>query len=71
MFRSNLSKEQKKEFDGSAQQLSILPKLYIGLTKRGHVAFSFGPEIPIAGEKPFKHNVVAFFLWEYADGGLF
>jgi len=50
--------------------MSLIPKLYIGLTRRGHVAVSIGREIPIAGEKPFDTRWLAFLLWDYADGGL-
>lgn len=58
-------------FDGSPATLSLAPKLYAGLTKLGHVAVSVGAELPVVGERPYDVRVVAFFLWEYADGGIF
>lgn len=51
--------------------ISIVPKIYIGLTKRGHLALSIGREIPVYGDKPFKYRYVGFVLWDYVDGGIF
>lgn len=50
--------------------LFLTPQLYIGLVKRGHIALSIGSQIPVSGDKPFDYRLVAFLLWEYADGGL-
>lgn len=50
--------------------ISIVPKLYIALTKRGHLAISLGREIPIYGGIPFKYRYVSFILWDYVDGGI-
>lgn len=64
------------EFNGvqvvgeSRYTLFVTPQMYVGLVKRGHIAFSFGVQIPFAGEIPFLYRIVTFFLWEYADGGL-
>lgn len=57
--------------DGSPATLSLVPKLYAGLTRLGHVAVSVGAELPVVGDRPYDARVVAFFLWEYADGGIF
>ncbi|MBI4418882.1 MAG: cytochrome c [Ignavibacteriales bacterium] len=53
-----------------ATTLFFTPQLYLGLVKRGHLAFSLGVQIPFVGEKPFPYKIAGFFLWEYADGGL-
>ena len=50
--------------------LYLTPQLHVGLVKRGHIALSVGTQFPVAGEKPFDYRIVAFLLWEYADGGL-
>lgn len=50
--------------------LSLVPQVYWGITARGHLAVSLGTEIPLAGTRPFDGRVVAFFLWDYVDGGL-
>jgi hypothetical protein len=51
--------------------LFLTPEIYKGLTKRGHVAVAMGAQFPVAGDAdPFDYRVLAFLLWEYADGGL-
>ncbi len=80
-FTLPLTKEKKGFFpmleangitnvENGATQFFLTPQLYIGLVKRGHIAFSLGSQIPVAGEKPFDFRLVGFLLWEYADGGL-
>jgi mono/diheme cytochrome c family protein len=56
--------------ENGKSQLFVTPQLYLGLVKRGHIAFSLGGQIPVAGEKPFDYRLLGFLLWEYADGGL-
>ncbi len=60
----------RKDLSTDEHLMTIIPKLYIGLTRRGHIAISVGREIPVSGEKPFDSRWLAFFLWDYADGGL-
>lgn len=60
----------KKNLSASDYSLSLIPQVYWGITKRGHLALSLGAEIPIAGTRPFDGKIVAFFLWDYVDGGL-
>lgn len=59
-----------KTFGTNEHTISIIPKVYIALTKRGHLALSIGREIPIYGDRTFKYRYVAFLLWEYVDGGI-
>ncbi|MBI4428526.1 MAG: c-type cytochrome [Ignavibacteriales bacterium] len=59
-----------KDLTNRTHMFSIIPKLYVGLTKRGHVGFSVGSEIPVSSEKAFSSRWLAFLLWDYADGGL-
>ena len=52
-------------------QLFITPQVYKGLSKRGHLAIALGAQFPVAGDRgPFDYRVLGFFLWDYADGGL-
>lgn len=51
-------------------ELFITPQFYYGLVRRGHIAVSFGSQIPVSSERPFDYRLVGFLLWEYADGGL-
>jgi hypothetical protein len=46
---------------------SVMPQLYFGLTKGGHVALNVGAEIPLGGH-PWDYRVQAFLLWDFADG---
>jgi mono/diheme cytochrome c family protein len=81
-FTLPLTKEKKGlfpmvEFNGitvprarGRTELFITPQLYLGLVRRGHIAFSLGSQIPVTRERPFDYRIVSFLLWEYADGGL-
>ena len=60
----------KKNLSAAEHSLSIIPQAYWGITPRGHLALSLGIELPVAGTKPFDGRIVAFFLWDYVDGGL-
>ena len=60
-----------KNLGSSEHMISLVPKIYIALTKRGHLAISIGREIPIYGGTPFKYRYVGFILWDYVDGGIF
>lgn len=59
-----------KDLANGATQWLLTPQVYVGLVRRGHIAFSFGGQIPVAGTRSFDYRLVSFFLWEYADGGL-
>lgn len=59
-----------KSLEDGTNSLFFTPQLYVGLVKRGHLALSVGTQIPVAGLKPFDYRIVAFFLWEYTDGGI-
>jgi hypothetical protein len=81
-FTLPLTKEKKGlipmlEFNGitvprarGKTELFLTPQLYLGLVRRGHIAFSLGGQIPVNNERPFDYRLVSFLLWEYADGGL-
>ena len=60
-----------KNLGSSEHMISLVPKIYIALTKRGHLAISIGREVPIYGGTPFKYRYVGFILWDYVDGGIF
>jgi mono/diheme cytochrome c family protein len=49
----------------------VVPQIYKAIRRRGHVALAAGVQLPVGGgPRPFDYRVVAFLLWEYADGGL-
>jgi len=56
---------------GSAEHReSLIPKIYWGITPRGHLALSVGTEIPLNTPEPYDGRIVAFLLWDFVDGGL-
>lgn len=59
-----------KSLEASSASLLVTPQLYIAFVKRGHLAFSLGGQFPVAGDSPFDYRILGFFLWEYADGGI-
>lgn len=55
---------------GDATHL-VTPQIYKAIRRRGHVAVAAGVQVPVGGgARPFDYRVMAFLLWEYADGGL-
>jgi mono/diheme cytochrome c family protein len=54
----------------SSTTFFVTPQVYVALPKRGHVAVSLGAQIPLGPQKPFDYRILGFFLWEYADGGI-
>jgi len=63
--------EEVQNVTADHNTLFVTPQIYTGLTKRGHVAIALGAQIPVTGDAdPLDVRVLAFLLWEYADGGL-
>jgi mono/diheme cytochrome c family protein len=54
----------------SSSTVIVIPKLYWGITAKGHLAVSFGPELQVSGRSRYDTRWRAFFLWDYVDGGL-
>lgn len=52
---------------GADSEISLIPQLYAGLSKGGHVAFSAGVQIPLS-DADYKYRVRTFLLWDIADG---
>lgn len=55
----------------SSVQLSVLPQVRIGLSKRGHVAINAGVELPINDTDRYDWRAYAYLIWDFADGGFF
>lgn len=53
---------------GARTQVWLLPQVYAALSRRGHVALSVGPEIPVRRDPDVRFRIRAFLLWDYADG---
>jgi hypothetical protein len=56
-----------RPFEGGDTQWSLIPQVLIGLSKGGHVAASFGVELPDS-DQPYDYRIHFFLLWDYADG---
>ena len=46
---------------------TVIPQLYSGLSKGGHVALAVGVELPLTNEA-WDYRVRTFLLWDIADG---
>jgi len=46
---------------------TVIPQLYAGLSKLGHVAFAVGVEVPVT-DLPYDYRIRTFLLWDIADG---
>jgi len=52
---------------GREIEATVLPQLYFGLSRRGHVALTVGVELPVSG-LDYDYRVRSFLLWDMADG---
>lgn len=48
-------------------EATVIPQLYIGLSKLGHVALSLGVEVPVT-DLDYDYRIRTFLLWDIADG---
>jgi len=46
---------------------TVIPQLYAGLSKGGHVALAVGVEVPLT-DLPYDYRIRTFLLWDIADG---
>ncbi|MEJ2086107.1 MAG: cytochrome c [Acidobacteriota bacterium] len=57
-------------FESDADTLfTLIPQLYIGLSKGGHVALAVGVEVPVS-DIDYDYRIHTFLLWDIADGPL-
>ena len=54
-------------FTSESTTATVIPQLFAGLTKGGHVALAIGVELPLTDE-PFDYKILSFLLWDIADG---
>lgn len=55
----------------AAVQWSVIPQARIGLNKRGNIALNTGVELPLNDDYRYDWRIYVYFIWDYADGGLF
>ena len=56
-------------FSAADTVATVIPQVYTGLSKGGHVAFAIGIELPLTDEA-WDYRVRTFLLWDIADGPL-
>ena len=55
-------------FEGDKDvEATVIPQLYGGLSKLGHVALAAGVEIPLT-DLAYDYRIRVFLLWDIADG---
>lgn len=54
-----------------AVQMEIVPQVRIGLNKRGNIALNAAMEWPLNDSERYDRRVYIYFIWDFADGGLF
>ncbi len=57
--------------DGETSLWDIVPQFQVTLSRRQHVRAAFGAQVPLNGRESRYTQVVAYFLWDWYDGGLF
>jgi hypothetical protein len=48
-------------------EVTVIPQLFAGLSKGGHVVFTAGVELPLSDEE-WDYRIRTFLLWDIADG---
>jgi mono/diheme cytochrome c family protein len=57
--------------DGEASLWDIVPQFQVTLSRRQHIRAAFGVQVPL-NERESRHTqILAYFLWDWFDGGLF
>jgi hypothetical protein len=49
----------------------LVPQMQVSLSKLQHVLFSVGVRLPVNEREERKPQMLAYFLWDWFDGGLF
>ena len=56
---------------GTATQWSIIPELQVTLNRRQHIRAALGYSVPLNQFQAQSQQFLAYFLWDWFDGGLF
>jgi mono/diheme cytochrome c family protein len=49
-------------------EATLIPQVWVGLNRRGHVALGTGIELPVAGDIAYDYRLHVFLLWDIPDG---
>jgi len=55
--------------DGAKTNVDLLPQVQVTLSKRQHIRFNLGYQIPVNNTAGRSKQVVFYFLWDWFDGG--
>ena len=56
---------------GEGAEWDAVPQVQVALSKRQHILISAGIQIPLTDRRERDVQVLAYFLWDWFDGGLF
>lgn len=56
--------------DGAPVQWDVVPQMQVTLNKRQHIMINAGARIPVNRRAGRSTQVIAYFLWDWFDGGL-
>lgn len=57
--------------EGEVAHWDVVPQFQVTLSKRQHIMAAVGARVPLNDRGPRSTQVVAYFLWDWFDGGLF
>ncbi len=57
--------------DGEVVHWDIVPQFQVTLSKRQHIMAAFGARVPLNARDSRHTQIMAYFLWDWFDGGLF
>jgi hypothetical protein len=71
-MRSGSDASSKSSAFGSAVSCGrVVPQFQVTLSRRQHVRLSLGASIPATNRSGRSTQAMAYFLWDWFDGGLF
>jgi hypothetical protein len=56
--------------DGESTAWDIVPQLQVSLSQRQHILLNAGVRVPLTSRGERDVQVLAYFLWDWFDGGL-
>jgi mono/diheme cytochrome c family protein len=57
--------------DGAKAEWDVVPQMQVTLSRRQHIAFSFGARLPLSNRDARPTTFMAYLLWDWFDGGFF
>jgi hypothetical protein len=56
--------------EGAAVQWDVVPQMQVTLNRRQHLMINLGARVPVSQRTGRSTQVIAYFLWDWFDGGL-